>query len=95
MNKTLSVGIGATVIYESAGPEMCLPVPLTVAVYPGSGGTVVVNQRVAATGEWKAISDGYLTGTLSANATAVLDGPIQALKFTAATAAATIEIAAP
>jgi len=94
MNKKLSVGIGATVIYESAGPEMCLPVPLTVAVYPGSGGTVTVRQRIAATGAWKAATEG-LAGTIAADITTVIDGYINGLEFTAATAAATIEIASP
>lgn len=94
MNKTLSVGIGATVIYESAGPEMCLPVPLTVAVYPGSGGTVTVQQRISATGTWKNATEG-LAGTISADLTTVIDGYISGLKFTAATAAATVELASP
>lgn len=94
MNKTLSVGSGVSVIYESAGPEMCLPVPLTVAVYPGSGGTVTVQQRIAAMGAWKNATEG-LAGTIAADLTVVIDGHINALKFTAATAAATIELASP
>lgn len=94
MNKTLSVSIAAKVIYESAGPEVCLPVPLTVAVYPGSGGSVTVRQRIAATGTWKAATDA-LAGTLAADTVTVIDGAINALEFTAATAAATVELAAP
>lgn len=95
MNKVLTIAAGASVIYESAGAEACLPVPLSVAVYPGSGGSVTVQQRVAAAGVWKNVSAGLLAGTLSSDKTDVLDGFVQALKFTAATAAATVELAAP
>lgn len=95
MNKTLTVSAGASVIYQSAGPELCLPVPLTVAVYPGASGSVTVQQRVAATGAWKAVSVGLLAGTLTSDQSDVLDGSIQALEFTAATAAATVELASP
>ena len=51
LNQVLPVAIDASAVYESAGPDACLPVPLTVAVYPESGGTVTVEQRIAATGE--------------------------------------------
>lgn len=94
MNQVLPVAIDASAVYESAGPDACLPVPLTVAVYPESGGSVTVEQRIAATGEWKPAT-GDLAGTISADLTTVLDGPISGLKFTAALAAASIEIASP
>jgi hypothetical protein len=92
LNQVLTVATDAPVVYESAGPDQCLPRPLTVAVYPESGGTVTVEQRIAATGEWKPAT-GNLAGTISADLTTVLDGAISGLKFTAAVAAASIEIA--
>lgn len=91
----VSAGAVVTVESDSGGqlPYTSLPFPLTVAVYPDSGGSVTVEQRIAPGGDWKAVADGPLAGTLSADAVDVLQGPVHGLRFTAAVAAATVEIA--
>lgn len=93
MNQTLTVLAGASYILESAGNAAELRPPLTVSVFPGSGGTAVVETRTAQTGTWRAVANGALAGTLAAPASDVLLGPVQALRFTAALADAVVEIA--
>lgn len=62
---------------------------MTVAVSPL--GTATVDFRLTPTGAWRAIS-GALAGTLSASAIDTLTAPYQAVRITAATANATVEI---
>jgi len=90
---TLTVSPGTPQTYSSPVAARALPVPMTVAVTPGSGGTVTVEYQVANGGAWRAVDAGNLAGTLAAAASDVLIGPVFALRFTAATAAATVEIA--
>ena len=64
--------------------------PTTVKVVPA--GTCVVAVKIAATGAYVDVADGLLTGALAAAATDVLMGPAHALRFTATTDAAVVEI---
>ena len=95
MDTVLSVGIGQTVAFyvprDLLRPNLVSP--LTVAVSPGSGGTVTVEYQVAQGGAWRTVTDGNLAGALAAAASDVLVGPVFALRAAAATAAATVEIA--
>ena len=78
----------ATPIIESSGGEWMMNIPMTVAVIPGEGGTLAVEYQVVADGSWTAWPD----GTVSAKTISVLNGPVYALRFTAATANGTVEI---
>ncbi len=95
MNAVLLVGIGQTAVFYVPSGLLTNSIvsPLTVAVSPGAGGTVTVEYQVAQGGAWRAVAEGNLAGTLSAAASDVLLGPVFALRFTAATAAATVEVA--
>lgn len=91
--ETLTVAVGTPQVFQTPVAARSLAAPLTIAVSPGSGGTVTVEYQVAQGGAWRAVADGNLAGTLAAAASDVLVGPVFALRFTAATAAATVEIA--
>jgi hypothetical protein len=78
----------ATPIIESSGGEWMMNIPMTVAAVPGAGGTLAVEYQIVADGSWTAWPD----GTVSAKTISVLNGPVYALRFTAATANGTVEI---
>lgn len=66
---------------------------ITIAVNPGSGGTVIVETMTAAGGTWIPVSDGNLTGNLSESVSDVLTSALYAVRFLASGAPATIELA--
>lgn len=74
-------------IYDYVAPA----VPLTIMVNP-NGGTVTVSVKVTSGGTYQAVADGNLSGNITAVKMDVLKGPVNAIKFTAASATATIEI---
>lgn len=90
----LTIPAGTSAVYElvSVGPYVRLPVPLTIMVNPNSG-TVTVSVKVTPEGTYQAVADGDLSGDITAVKTAVLGGAVNAVKFTASGATATIEIA--
>lgn len=91
--RLISVAAGTASTVESADSLALFPPPITVAITPGNGGTVTVEFRVTRGGAWRPVADGVLAGTLSAAASDVLLGPVEGLRFTAATADAVIEVA--
>jgi len=90
----LTIPAGTSAVYElvSVGPYVRLPVPLTIMVNPNSG-TVTVSVKVTPEGTYQAVADGNLAGNITAVKMDVLTGPVNAIKFTAATQTATVEIA--
>jgi hypothetical protein len=80
----------------TAAPAV-FPVPrtiagsITVAAVPGSGGTLLVETQTAPGGEWFPWSEGT-AGVVSVAAQAKLDSKVHALRFTAATAAGSVEL---
>jgi hypothetical protein len=65
--------------------------PLTIAAVPGAGGTLLVETQTAPGGQWFPWSEGT-AGVVSAAAQAKLDSKVHALRFTAATAAGSVEL---
>lgn len=63
-------------------------IPMTLAAIPGSGGTLLIEYQVARGGHWFEWPD----GVVSAPTLAVVDGPLHALRFTAATAEGVVEM---
>jgi len=93
-SKILTIPAGTSAVYElvSVGPYVRLPVPLTIMVNPNSG-TVTVSVKVTPGGTYQAVADGNLAGDITDVKMDVLTGPVNAIKFTAATQTATVEIA--
>lgn len=90
----LTIPAGTSMVYElaSVGPYVRLPVPLTIMVNPNSG-TVTVSVKVTSGGTYQAVADGNLAGNITSVKMDVLNGPVYAIKFTAASQTATVEIA--
>ena len=78
----------ATPVIESSGGDWTVNIPMTVAAVPGAGGTLAVEYQVVEDGSWTAWPD----GTVSAKTISVLNGPVYALRFTAAVANGVVEI---
>lgn len=76
-----------TPIVFASGDSVILT-PITIAAIPGSGGTLLVEYQVVEDGSWFEWPDGTVD-TAVAN---VLDGPVYALRFTAAVANGIVEI---
>lgn len=93
-SKVLTIPAGTSATYElsSSGLYVTPAVPLTIMVNP-NGGTVTVSVKVTSGGTYQAVADGNLSGNITAVKMDVLKGPVNAIKFTAATQTATIEIA--
>ncbi len=83
----LTIVVGAPQTLGAA--QHSIPYPSTIAAVPGIGGTLLVEYQVADGGAWTA----WPSGTVSSKTIDVLDGPVFALRFTAAVANATVEIA--
>ena len=64
--------------------------PATISVV--SANTLVIAIKITEDGDFVNIPDGHLSGTLSAAAIDVLMGPAFALRFTATTNAAVVEV---
>lgn len=88
-SRIFTVTPGTPVEYKSG---TLLSVPTTITVNP-NGGTVTVSIKTAVGGTYNAVGSGNLTGNITAVKSDVLVGPVNAVKFTAATQTATIEIA--
>jgi len=82
-----TVTTAAAVTYTAE--QETLPYPLTLRAVPGSGGTLLVEYRVSPTGDWVA----WPAGTVSSATVYQLNGPVEALRFTAAVANGVVEVA--
>lgn len=87
MTQRLTVSTAAPEVADAGGYS--LPFPLTLTALPGSGGTLLVEYQTAGNGVWTAWPDGMV----SAKTVAVLNGPVYALRFTAAVANGIVEVA--
>lgn len=88
-----SVPVGTPLTISGRGDNVSLDLPMTVAVNPGSGGSVLTEYRVTESGAWRQFADGELAGTITSYRLDVLTGPIRSIRFTASTSTATVEIA--
>lgn len=78
----------ATPVVRSSGGDWMMNVPMTVAAIPGEGGTLKVDYQVVVDGVWTT----WPSGTVSEKTISVLNGPVYALRFTAAVSTGTVEL---
>ena len=83
----VAVAVGDPQTLEAA--QYSIPYPLTLKATPGAGGTLLVEYRISSVGDFVA----WPAGTVSASTIYVLRGPVEALRFTAAVADGTCEVA--
>ena len=88
-SRILTVVPGTPVEYKS---DTLLTVPITITVNP-NGGTVTVSIRTAIGGAYQAVGDGNLAGNITAIKSDSLISPVNAIRFTATSTTATVEIA--
>jgi hypothetical protein len=82
-----TIVVGSPQTLEAA--EFSIPYPATVFANPGSGGTLLVEYRISPAGSWIAWPD----GTVAVDTVYLLNGPVEALRFTALLADGTVEVA--
>ena len=87
ITQSVAVAVGSPVIVEAA--EFSIPYPLTVKARPGSGGTILVEYRIDPTDDFGA----WPAGTVSVDTVYKLNGPVEALRFTALVANGTVRLA--
>ena len=80
-----------TPVVRDSGGAWSIDTPMTVAAIPGSGGTLLVETQTAPGGTWFPWSEG-VAGVVSIATQAKLDSKVYALRFTAATAAGSVEL---
>lgn len=92
-SKVLTIPAGTSATYELASNALfnASVVPLSIMVNP-NGGTVTVSVKVSPDGSYQAVSDGNLSGNITAVKIDSLNSPVYSIKFTAATQTATVEI---
>jgi len=88
-SRILTVVPGTPVEYKS---DTLLSVPISITVNP-NGGTVTVSIKTAVGGTYQAVGSGNLSGNITSVKSDSLVSPVNAIKFTAATQTATVEIA--
>ena len=71
------------------GAGYSIPYPLTIRVKPGGGGSMLVEYRLSASGDF--IQWPY--GTVSESKVYVLNGPVESLRFTSTTSNGVVDIA--
>lgn len=84
---SLTVTPAAPVLYEAE--QFVLPYPITLHAVPGSGGTLLVEYRVDGASAWAA----WPEGTVSSATVMSLNGPVNALRFTAGVADGAVALA--
>jgi len=89
VTQSVPVVVGTPVVAGSGVESMPIPFPLTIRAAPGVSGTMLVEYRISPTGDFVA----WPAGTVSASTIYNLNGPVEALRFTAAVANGTAEIA--
>ena len=87
-SQLLVVTPASPVIY-AAEDGGALPFPMTVCATPGAGGTLLVETRVSASGNWTA----WPSGAVAVKTTMAMYSAQQGLRFTAAAANGTVELA--
>lgn len=88
-SRKFTVTAGSTETVAGGAPTSVLPAPITVAVIPGALGTMGVEYKISAAGEWVA----WPAGTVSTHTIYVLTAPVYGLRFTATTADGVVEVA--
>ena len=92
--RSITVTVAASpVLYTSGGIDSLKPdtigYPLTVSAIPGAGGTLLVEYQLVQNGAWT----DWPGGIVAAKTIYVLNGPVYALRFTAAVSTGVVEIA--
>lgn len=87
ITQRITVNTDAAVTLDGDGYS--IPWPVNLTVLPGSGGTILVEWQNAHGGSWTA----WPHGTVSAKTVGILNGPVYALRFTAAVANGIVEVA--
>lgn len=87
-SRKFTVTAGSTETVAGGAPSSVLPAPIVVAVTPGVLGTMAVEYKVSAAGEWIA----WPGGTVSTHTIYVLTAPVYGLRFTATTANGSAEV---
>lgn len=88
-NITQRVTVNTDAAVTLDGDGYSIPFPITVVALPGGGGTMLVEYQAAQGGAWTAWPD----GAVSAKTVGILNGPVYALRFTAAVANGIVEVA--
>ena len=84
--QSITVVAGTPQTFDGGGYSIVYPA--TIKVIPGVGGTMLVEYRIAAGTNWEM----WPAGTVSSFTTAILDVPIDSLRFTATAANGVVEI---
>lgn len=87
ITQAIDVIVGTPVTLEAA--QYSIPYPITIKACPGVGGTLLVEYRVDPTDDFTA----WPSGTVAAATVAKLNGPVEALRFTAAVADGSVRLA--
>ena len=87
ITQAIDVIVGTPVTLEAA--QYSIPYPITIKAKPGVGGTLLVEYRVDPTDDF----DQWPAGTVSAKTVYKLNGPIEALRFTAEISDGSVSIA--
>lgn len=87
--RIITVTTAAAVTYDCDGVNSTkLPIPTSIAVNPGAGGTLLVEYQLVDGGLWS----NWPAGAAATRTIYVLTGPVYALRFTAAVNDGTVEI---
>jgi hypothetical protein len=87
ITQAITVVVGSPVTVEAA--QFSIPWPVTVKAKPGVGGTMLVEFRVDPTDAFEA----WPAGTVGTATTYKLNGPVEALRFTALVADGSVRLA--
>lgn len=85
--QSFDVIVGTPLVLDSN--QYSIPYPLTIRAKPGSGGTLLIEYRISATGDFIA----WPAGTVAIPTLYVINGPVEALRLTAGTANGVVETA--
>lgn len=91
-SRKFTVTAASTETVAGGAPSSVLPAPITVAVTPGQGGSMLVEYRVSAAGEWIPWPGGT-AGVVTAHTVYILAAPVYGLRFSATTADGVVEVA--
>ena len=87
ITQAIDVIVGTPVTLEAA--QYSIPYPITIKAKPGVGGTLLVEYRVDPTDDF----DQWPAGTVSVKTVCKLNGPTEALRFTAEFSDGSVSIA--
>lgn len=89
VTQAVPVVVGTPVVAGSGVESMPIPYPITIKARPGVGGTLLVEYRVDPTDDFTA----WPSGTVAAATVMKLNGPVEALRFTAEVADGSVRLA--